>query len=72
MIKQIAEFCTLRKFSKGEIIFRNGDPGETIFFVKSGEISVIQYMDDHQETEIARYGRGDFFRPRNGARHRIW
>ena len=61
MIEQIAEFCTLRTFSKGEIIFRNGDPGETIFFVKSGEISVIQYMEDHQETEIARYGRGDFF-----------
>ena len=61
MIEQIAKFCTLSKFSKDEIIFRNGDSGETIFFVKSGEISVIQRMEDRQEMEIARYSRGDFF-----------
>ena len=61
MIEQIAKFCTLRNFPKGEIIFRNGDGGETIFFVKSGEISVLQRMEDRQEIEIARYSRGDFF-----------
>jgi len=61
MIEQIAGFCTYRKFSKGEIIFRNGDPGETIFFVKTGEISVVQRLEERQEKEVARYGKGDFF-----------
>jgi len=61
MVEQIAEFCSIRKVSKGESIFRNGDPGDSLFIVKSGEISVIQRMEDRQEKEVARYGGGDFF-----------
>ena len=61
MIEQIAEFCSLCKVSKGEYIFRKGDPGDSLFIVKSGEISVIQRMEDRQEKEVARYSSGDFF-----------
>jgi diguanylate cyclase (GGDEF)-like protein len=61
MVEQIADFCSFHKFLKGESIFREGDPGDSLYFVKSGEISVIQRMDDRQENEVARYSNGDFF-----------
>jgi len=61
MIEQIAEFCSLRKVSKGETIFKKGDTGNSLYIVKNGEISVIQNMESLQEHEIARYGEGDFF-----------
>ena len=62
MVKQIAEFCSLFKIPKSETIFKNGDPGNFLYIVKSGEISVIQNLEENRkEQEIARYSKGDFF-----------
>ncbi|MCL2480116.1 MAG: GGDEF domain-containing protein [Spirochaetaceae bacterium] len=61
MVEQLAEFCSLYKVSKGETVFRKGDPGNSLYIVKSGEISVIQNTESRQENEIARYSNGDFF-----------
>jgi len=61
MTLQIAEFCSIHDFSEGETIFRKGDPGNSLYIVKSGEISVIQQAESGQEQEIARYSSGDFF-----------
>jgi diguanylate cyclase (GGDEF)-like protein len=61
MISQIAGFCSLYTFSKGETVFTNGDPGDSFYIVKSGEISVFHRTEDRWEQEIARYTSGDFF-----------
>ena len=61
MVEQIAEFCSLYKVSKNKTIFMNGDPGNSLYIVKSGEISVLHAQDNKQAHEIARYSAGDFF-----------
>ena len=64
MVEQIAEFCSLCKVPKNTTIFKTGDPGNSLYIVKSGEISVIQHiqhMEIQQEHEIARYSEGDSF-----------
>ena len=61
MIEQIAEYCSFHKVSKGANIFRKGDPGDNLFIVKSGEISVIKRMEGRQEHEVARFTEGDSF-----------
>ena len=61
MTARIAEFCSLVSFHRGVTVFSRGDPGNSLFIVKSGEISVIQRAENRQEQEIARYSHGDYF-----------
>ena len=60
-LEQIARFCSLFKAPKGMTIFKDGEPGDSLFIVKSGEVAVISRVHDHQEQEIARYSRLHFF-----------
>jgi diguanylate cyclase (GGDEF)-like protein len=61
MIEQIAEFCSMCAFPQGNIVFKKGEPGNSFYIVKSGEVSVIRRTENRQEQEIARYSEGDFF-----------
>ena len=61
MVEQIAQFCSIFPVAKGMTIFKKGDPGDSLYIVKSGEIAVIHRMETRQEREIARYSEGDFF-----------
>ncbi len=47
-------------FKKGEIIFNEGDPGDSMYIIKSGSVSV--YAENNgSEAFIASLHRGDFF-----------
>jgi diguanylate cyclase (GGDEF)-like protein len=61
MIRQIAGFCSLYNLSRGATVFKRGDPGNSFYIVKSGEIAVFQHTEDKREQEIARYSGGDSF-----------
>ncbi|MDR1931222.1 MAG: GGDEF domain-containing protein [Spirochaetales bacterium] len=63
MLEQIAEFCSIYAIPKGGAVFLPGDSGNSLYIVKSGEISVLQYsaQSHRQHHEIARYSAGDFF-----------
>lgn len=61
LIRQIAGFCSLYSFARGSTVFRIGDPGNSFYIVRSGEIAVFQRTEDKREQEIARYGSGDSF-----------
>jgi CRP-like cAMP-binding protein len=40
----------------GNVVFRKGDLGTGMYVIYSGEVSILD-----GETELARFGRGDFF-----------
>jgi diguanylate cyclase (GGDEF)-like protein len=61
MVAQVAEFCSMYTFHRGQSVFKNGEPGNSFYIVKSGEISVFRLGEEHLEQEIARYTSGDFF-----------
>lgn len=46
------------KFQAGEIVFRQGDPGDGIYFILSGQVSVV---DEGQERRLASFNEGVFF-----------
>jgi CRP-like cAMP-binding protein len=50
-----------RSFRGGEFVFRQGDAGDRIYVVKSGEVEVVR--DDPQKGEVvlARLGKGAYF-----------
>ena len=51
-----------RSFSKGEIIFKEGDPGDAFYIIKSGAIEILK-GDQSKNTQVrlAIRGEGDFF-----------
>jgi putative ABC transport system ATP-binding protein len=55
-LTDVAERMTKRHFSAGEIIIREGEPGEEFMLISEGEVEVIR-----AEHEVARLGPGDFF-----------
>lgn len=49
----------LERFSAGETIFREGEPGYHIYGIKSGKIDVFRTQPDGSERLIERLGTGD-------------
>jgi CRP-like cAMP-binding protein len=50
-----------RRFRRGEVLFHEGDPGDSLFVVVSGAIKVVVPSDEGDEAILATLRRGDFF-----------
>jgi CRP/FNR family cyclic AMP-dependent transcriptional regulator len=50
-----------RRLKKGEVLFREGDAGQEMFFIRSGNIVVSKPVTGRVEQVLARLGPGDFF-----------
>jgi CRP-like cAMP-binding protein len=48
-----------KKYKNGEILIKQGEPGDCMFMIQSGDVEVIS-ENDGKETIIARRGKGDF------------
>lgn len=51
----------LVKFAKGEIIFRQGYPGDHAYIVKEGEVEIFFEENDFTEKQLAILGVGEMF-----------
>ena len=61
-LTQINQDIMIRHFEQGEIIFREGDPGEVLYMVKSGQVRIFINGLDGSETSVILFGRaGDIF-----------
>ncbi|TVQ40342.1 MAG: diguanylate cyclase [Spirochaetaceae bacterium] len=59
--QRIAALLSRVELNDGERLFRQGDPGETLYIVRSGECAIRVSLSDGQEFDIAQFGSGDFF-----------
>jgi diguanylate cyclase (GGDEF)-like protein len=74
-LKDIRIFCDLtdeevqglrnllypRTLNRGEILFKQGDPGGELFVVESGTVSIAVTLNNGKSLEIAEFKKGDFF-----------
>jgi CRP-like cAMP-binding protein len=49
-----------RTLSPGEIVFDEGDPGDHLYVIQSGEVELVRETPEQQRV-VARVGAGDFF-----------
>ena len=56
----LAQAVRTVRFAKGEIIIRQGDPGDSLYLIQEGDVSV-QLAVDGAEREVATLGAGKFF-----------
>jgi putative ABC transport system ATP-binding protein len=55
-LTNVAEQTTKRRYVAGDVIIREGDPGEEFFLISDGNVDVVR-----QDHEVATLGQGDFF-----------
>ena len=58
-LKQVALIAEEEDFADGEVIAQQGEPGDTLFVIVSGEVRVCITKDD-QEVEAARRKPGEY------------
>lgn len=49
-----------KTYQDGEVIIRQGDPGDCMFVIQEGRVSVVKELDSG-EVELAMRGPGEFF-----------
>ena len=60
-IQYLNEMATLKKFSKGEFICKEGDAGELLYFILQGSVSVNLPIGNGKHQCVARFNAGGTF-----------
>ena len=61
-LRSIAKDVQPRRFGQGELIFREGDPGQVLYLVQAGQVRIYVNGLDGSETSVILFGRpGDMF-----------
>jgi len=58
---KIQKIIHIRNYEKGEVVFRQGDPGVGMYIVKDGEVDVYNEYPDLTCSKITVLHHGDFF-----------
>jgi len=59
-LKKVSKIIHERMYSKGESLFRMGDPGAAMFIVRAGQINITMPRGDEPELILASLGPGAF------------
>ncbi len=59
-LKTLVPSVAVRQFGAGEMLMRQGEPGESMFIFRSGAAEVFVHAADGQPIHISNYARGDF------------
>jgi CRP-like cAMP-binding protein len=59
-LKQVAAITNEQYYLDGEVIARQGEPGEEMYVIVSGEVLVTSSDDSRPAVELARRGPGDY------------
>lgn len=61
-LQRVANDIVTRTFAQGEVIFREGDPGQVLYLILSGQIRIFVSGVDGNETSVILFGRpGELF-----------
>jgi CRP/FNR family transcriptional regulator, cyclic AMP receptor protein len=59
--ERLAEFIDIRRLAAGETLFRTGEPGESLFLVRSGDVELYIKDTAGQKIALAIAGAGEVF-----------
>jgi CRP/FNR family transcriptional regulator, cyclic AMP receptor protein len=60
-IGQVVDVIVPRSFGAGEVVFREGDEGDTCYIVRTGQARAIREHSDGRSITLATFGRGEIF-----------
>ena len=50
-----------KKYRKGQVVFRQGDPGDCLYFIRYGSVGVYAHYGEKNEEMLADLHAGDYF-----------
>jgi CRP-like cAMP-binding protein len=59
--RHVLAAARLRRFARGEVVFHEGDPGDTLHLISKGKLAVRVSTSLGETATLAVLGRGDFF-----------
>ncbi|MGE3270440.1 MAG: cyclic nucleotide-binding domain-containing protein [Chloroflexota bacterium] len=60
-LRELARYARSETFAPGEVIVRMGDPGSTLYIVRTGRVSVVREQASGRAVALATLGPGEFF-----------
>lgn len=60
-LRSLEETAELRRYERGQVVFKEGDPGEGIYILQSGSVRITKWINASEEAELTRLEPGDFF-----------
>jgi CRP-like cAMP-binding protein len=60
-LSRVGEVAVPRRFSPGQVIFREGDESDTCYIVATGHARALREHSDGRTIALARFGPGDIF-----------
>jgi CRP-like cAMP-binding protein len=60
-LARVAEVAVPRTFAAGAVVFREGDPSDTCYIVRSGHARAVREHQDGRSITLANFGPGDIF-----------
>ncbi|MBZ0307272.1 MAG: cyclic nucleotide-binding domain-containing protein, partial [Anaerolineae bacterium] len=60
-LRALAQVMEVRAFPVGAIIFKMGDPGDTMYIIQSGRVRISVLDDEEQELTLMHYGASEIF-----------
>jgi CRP/FNR family transcriptional regulator len=60
-LERVAQVVVPRRFSAGEVVFKEGDEGSTCYVVRSGRMRAVRAHADGRTITLAHFGAGDIF-----------
>ncbi|MEW6685589.1 MAG: cyclic nucleotide-binding domain-containing protein [Candidatus Edwardsbacteria bacterium] len=60
-LERISKLIFLRNYTKGRTLFFENTPGEILYLINSGEVTISKKAGDGTEKILAKLGPGDFF-----------
>src|SRR3989338_486639 len=60
-LRQVAQVAVPRSYAAGEVILREGDPGDTCYVLRSGRARVVREHPDGRAITLHNIGSGEIF-----------
>ncbi len=60
-LERLASRVRARRFRRGEVLFHQGDPGDSLFIVASGAVKIVLPSEDGDEAILTTVRPGEFF-----------
>ena len=60
-LTKVGDGRTIADYNEGQLVFSQGDPAETIFYIQKGKVKLTVVSNRGKEAVIAILGPGDFF-----------
>ena len=61
-LRDMMDHLTIRRVAEGDFVCKEGDPGDSLYFISSGDVEVVKYVKKtRQDVHLSRLTEGDFF-----------